>query len=281
MRDQYVGDVGDFGKYGLLRALCLGLAGCVDEKPSGLGDGQRELTLGVQWYRSHGGGMTNNDGKFTDYLDGATPTSRRLLACDEDLAEVLKHILRSDRSIESVQRWSVLPKGTVFFGEGLNFDDLRPSQHQQRRERRQEWNERACAELDGLDIVFCDPDNGLAGLNTSLTDKNGPKYISCDELTPYWERGQSLVIYQHFGRNGNAEQQIRRNAARLRETLGACSHVDSVIALRYHRSISRVFFVIPNPQKPEVAQLLKDRVDAFLECCWGQDPHRHFSQVDC
>lgn len=33
MQDRYVGDIGDFGKYGLLRALCA-----------------HDLSLGVVWY---------------------------------------------------------------------------------------------------------------------------------------------------------------------------------------------------------------------------------------
>src|SRR5829696_4979011 len=49
MQDRYVGDVGDFGKYGLLRTLGAG------------------LSLGVVWYlvpnESH-----NADGKHTSYL---------------------------------------------------------------------------------------------------------------------------------------------------------------------------------------------------------------------
>ena len=44
MQDRYVGDVGDFGKYGLLRALCGG-----------------DLTLGVVWYL-YPDEEANNDG---------------------------------------------------------------------------------------------------------------------------------------------------------------------------------------------------------------------------
>ena len=44
VQDRYVGDVGDFGKYGLLRALCGG-----------------DLTLGVVWYL-YPDEEANNDG---------------------------------------------------------------------------------------------------------------------------------------------------------------------------------------------------------------------------
>ena len=55
MQDQYVGDIGDFGKYGLLRHL------------TGIQTPRlKTLRLGVVWYLFPDGG--NNDGKFTKYL---------------------------------------------------------------------------------------------------------------------------------------------------------------------------------------------------------------------
>ena len=53
MQDQYVGDIGDFGKYGLLRHL----TGMRDDDASG-----DALSLGVIWYLFPNGG--NNDGKI-------------------------------------------------------------------------------------------------------------------------------------------------------------------------------------------------------------------------
>ena len=49
MKNQYVGDIGDYGKYGLLRFL------------SGKG-----IKIGINWYLTENDGT--NDGKFTDYL---------------------------------------------------------------------------------------------------------------------------------------------------------------------------------------------------------------------
>ncbi len=50
MKNQYVGDVGDFGKYSLLRAF------------SGNG-----IKVGINWYLTEND--ESNDGKFTSYLD--------------------------------------------------------------------------------------------------------------------------------------------------------------------------------------------------------------------
>ena len=55
MQDRYVGDIGDFAKYGLLRAL------------------GRRRRLGVAWYRRTEPDPPNaNDGRHTDY--GLNPT---------------------------------------------------------------------------------------------------------------------------------------------------------------------------------------------------------------
>ena len=49
MKDQYVGDIGDFGKYSLLRAFA-----------------DAGVKVGVNWYLTENDGST--DGKFTEYL---------------------------------------------------------------------------------------------------------------------------------------------------------------------------------------------------------------------
>lgn len=49
MKDQYVGDIGDFGKYSLLRAFI-----------------NAGIKVGINWYLTDNDG--SNDGKFTEYL---------------------------------------------------------------------------------------------------------------------------------------------------------------------------------------------------------------------
>ena len=50
MKNQYVGDIGDYGKYGLLRFLA-----------------NQGIKLGINWYLTADDG--SRDGKFTDYLN--------------------------------------------------------------------------------------------------------------------------------------------------------------------------------------------------------------------
>lgn len=49
MKNQYVGDIGDYGKYGLLRFLA-----------------NHGICIGVNWYLTEND--ESSDGKFTDYL---------------------------------------------------------------------------------------------------------------------------------------------------------------------------------------------------------------------
>jgi hypothetical protein len=85
MQNRYVGDVGDFGKYGLLRALC----GISPESSP-------ELTLGVVWYLVSKT-EANNDGKHDGYLNLKYETRRNKVAkeysdCDPALYGVLKGV---------------------------------------------------------------------------------------------------------------------------------------------------------------------------------------------
>jgi hypothetical protein len=60
MKDQYVGDVGDFGKYGLLRAL----TGALDQTV------QPQLSLGVNWYLTPDD-PSSSAGSAREYLEKA------------------------------------------------------------------------------------------------------------------------------------------------------------------------------------------------------------------
>ncbi|MGP8245103.1 MAG: hypothetical protein ACLQVN_11370 [Bryobacteraceae bacterium] len=90
MQDRYVGDIGDFGKYALLKALA--------------GDG---LRLGVHWYLN-ANEEANTDGKFTDY--------QHLRSCDAPLFDALQDLVRGGRrSVGEVERAMILPANTVFY----------------------------------------------------------------------------------------------------------------------------------------------------------------------
>ena len=79
MQNRYVGDIGDYIKYALLRALSSG------------------LMLGVAWYlypdEDH-----KPDGKHVQYLDDP----QRWRHLDPELFDALKQIVESNRSVSAV-----------------------------------------------------------------------------------------------------------------------------------------------------------------------------------
>src|SRR2546429_307924 len=103
MQDRYVGDVGDFGKYGLLRALLSPL----ENAPA--------LRVGVVWYLVPDG-SANGDGSRVGYLSLPPNRAAAFRDCDPVLFDTMQRLVADgQRNVESVSRASVLPEGTVFY----------------------------------------------------------------------------------------------------------------------------------------------------------------------
>jgi hypothetical protein len=88
-----------------------------------------------------------------------------------------------------------------------------------------------------------------------------------NDLRAFWDRGQSLVVYQHQG-HVSAGDLIRNTATLLRDGLDGAES----IAIRFNKGTSRIFFVLP---KPERRECIEERVARFLEGPWG----RHFERT--
>ncbi|MCH8270536.1 MAG: hypothetical protein IH985_04910 [Planctomycetes bacterium] len=260
MQDRYVGDVGDFGKYGLLRAL------------SATGKSRRTLTLGIVWYlapeEDH-----NDDGKHTSYVRHHSAENLHVYrSCDPDLYDGIWGIFERDkRSVASVQDSELLPEGTEFHDERLSFDGMHaygPQAREIRLAYRAAWLSRGLDRTRGCTLVFFDPDNGLE-VKVGAHTKKGPKYTYYDELVPFYERGQSLVIYQHIHRKRGetAQLQIGQRFTEIRERIGC----DDAFALLYHRGTARAFFVVPSDS--DIRQLLLERSQNLVAGLWGQNGH--------
>jgi hypothetical protein len=74
VKNQYLGDIGDFGKFGLLRAL--------------VGVSNQPLSLGIVWYLTHDEPY-NTCGRFLTYLE--QPERYRHL--DSELFDALRDIV--------------------------------------------------------------------------------------------------------------------------------------------------------------------------------------------
>ena len=259
MQNRYVGDLGDFGKFGLLRALC----SC-----SETGNGAA-MSLGVVWYlvpdENH-----NDDGKFVRYLEPTAKNQQLFRACDPDLYDALRSIVASGaRNVTNIRGGDVLPINTRYCEAPLHFDKRSGSGIQIRRQRaelRTLWLKEAIRSTADCDMVFFDPDNGLE-VKIGPHEPRGPKYAYFHELLPFAERDQSLVVYQHVTRRGSAKEQVRRRIGEVQDELGRGS-----FALLYHRGSARAFLVIPAPRH---RTSLHSKAGEFLRTPWA----RHFELV--
>jgi hypothetical protein len=111
--------------------------------------------------------------------------------------------------------------------------------------------------------VFADPDNGLQTRTGVPRNRlTGPKYAYFDELVPYLDRGQSLVVYHHLHRSLAHEGQIRDRLSQVEERPGPA------FALRVRPGTGRAFVVVPAEAHREV---LRDRALRLVQNrCWSQ-----------
>lgn len=233
MRDKFVGDVGDFGKYGLLRALC-----------------GEDLRLGVVWYFVRD--------RMLDYLN----EPNRFQACDQELFEVLKGIVGScQRTTTSIEASGLFARSTVFFKQEV------PPQAEERRA----WAKRALEETGHCEVVFFDPDNGLK--DGDLPERGlSSKYIYAAELGPFAARGQSLIVYHHLGRIKREEvkAEVKSRAAGLRKHLGIAR---DVWALVWHPYAPRAYFIIPNGRSNELRSRIQAMLDGPWGQARPEGPH--------
>lgn len=166
MKNQYFGDVGDYGKYAMLRWLAA--------------DG---ISVAVNWYLTEDDG--SNDGKFISYLDDES--MRRY---DGDLFDNLKEMVANGkRSVAAFEEKNLI-KDAVYFSEILSDD----------KSQRDNWHKAGLKVCKDADIVFMDPDNGIS---EKKTGKNANKYCFPEEIVDYYNAGQNIVYYCQKARRTN------------------------------------------------------------------------------
>ena len=258
MQDKYTADAGDFGKYGLLRAL----TGHPRQKDC--------LKLGVVWYLTEEKSK-GKDGKHTTYLRPTKKNARDFRACDPCLYDKLAHIIKSgNRSVTAVQEAGIFPQDTSYHQQLLSMEGIKPirgaTSHEQRELRRTLWHQEALKATEGCDLVLLDPDNGLKK-DPGNYPKQTLKHAFYQELGQYLNRGQGLVVYHHLNRTSSARNQTRHLHLELYQTLG-----HRAFAMLYHRGSARIFLVIPAAGQRET---LYDRASKMLKGPWA----KHFDMI--
>lgn len=217
MQDRYAGDIGDFGKLGLLRAL----------ESAG-------LSVGVNWYLVPDE-IHNNDGRYVKYLDDES--YRR---CDAQLWAALRSIVKTGKRKVSSLEEGRLANG-IFYSVPLDYSGkTRPG----RAAYREKWHKNALGTLAECDIVFADPDNGLLVPSAEGTAREN-KYVKLDELSDYYRRGASVIYYQHKARKPDRFYIDRHKA--ILDGMGA----EIAAGLKFTRTSQRYYFFVIRPAHKE------------------------------
>lgn len=234
MQNRYTGDIGDFSKLGVLRAL----------RAAG-------LSIGLNWYltpdETH-----NTDGRHVRYLE-----QDKFRACDEGLWLSLKDVVEAgEREIRHLEDDRILK--ATFFSECLDF---RGKTKPERAECRDGWYRRSLAALAGKDVVFVDPDNGLI-VPSAMGRPKENKYVLREELAGYYAQRSSVIYYQHKARRKDPFYvQLHANLVRSQGFPDA-----ERLALKFKTTSQRYYLFIIQPQHRTVVETA---MGEMLSTAWG------------
>jgi hypothetical protein len=250
LQNRYIGDVGDFGKFGLLRKLC---------------DGTPPLKLGVVWYLADFGNGAKADGKHVGYLEGVclSASQERLRSCDTKLYDTLRQLLvdaegkvvAERRLIATIEDGGVLPDATLFFSE--TFTDEEGTS-------RSEWLGRALKTTAEADVIFLDPDNGIQGRSSRTM---GPKHALWSEIEAFAGRGQTVVVYHHLNRSAPHQEQINLLRRQFDEHMPNDFETFHTV---FRRGTRRAYFVAADPSRRDV---VVSRLCEMLSGEWAKRGH--------
>lgn len=221
MQNRYTADIGDFGKFLLLRYLF----------------NHTGYKLKQVWYlypdESH-----NSDGLHTNYFE---KVKNQDIFLEEQFKYILKHDLRSVKTLEECELIHC-----DYFGEFV-------TQNKESLVFRKAWLDRAIDFIEKTDYTFVDPDNGIAtqliknedtkdikllDFNSFSQKSKAGKYIFMDEIKAYYERSRCVIVYHHLNRTMSHDTQIKILQSKLSEGFF------KVLAIKHKPYSPRVYFFI-------------------------------------
>lgn len=238
MKNQYFGDIGDFGKYGLIRSLKKAFP---------------QMDIGINWYLTENDVKT--DGKHIDYLLKTT----ELRKCDTELYDFLKEcILNNRRNISEIENSDYL-KNTIFYSQSLDYSR---QNREERLKNRHSWFNDSIIELQGAKIIYVDPDNGIEVKSQHIGGPNGNKYISYEEISQYFSLGHSLIVYNHRDRKPH---DVYLNRFKMIQN----SLDTQLFYLRFSRySVRDYLFVLQDNIFSDITNFLNDFVVSSWSSCF-------------
>lgn len=212
VKHQYVGDINDYRKYALLRALSAGGAN----------------RIGVCWMLTPDDGGT--DGSKLSYLK--QPERHRHF--DPELFDILAHAAGEldRRRLQTIEDSRAIPN--TFY-----HNDMLP----QAKDERAAYMAGCRAKFADADLVFFDPDNGIEAPTVKKSHGKALKYVFLDEVAAFYGSAKSVLIYQHFPMMKPKQQFVADTLARLRATTPDA-------AIFTFTTAHVVFFLLIHPESP-------------------------------
>ena len=183
MKHQYVGDINDYRKYALLRALSAGGAN----------------RIGVCWMLTPDDGGTHG---------GKTKWGDDMGRFDPPVSDFLQSI---NGHPERRNLWSIEQSGLL---DAVFHSSMLPQAVGERAAYMAECR----AKFADADLVFFDPDNGIEALTVKPGRKAALKYVFLDEVAAFYGLAKSVLIYQHFPMMKPKQQFVADTVERLRAT---------------------------------------------------------------
>jgi len=177
MKNQYVGDINDYVKYGLIHSIAKIF-------------GEKILFV---WMLTEN---DNNDGNKVGYLNNPKKYRQYNPALFDELQKVVENKQKPD-SIDNIIaiEQNKLFKKFRFITEFIK-DDI-----ESRTFYFQKVNELAVK----YDTIFFDPDNGIEIQSCKYGNKKSSKYVYWNEIQGIFELKKNILIYQHFPRKNRQE----------------------------------------------------------------------------
>lgn len=230
MKNQYVGDIGDYGKYALLKAFA-----------------EADVKVGVNWYLTDDD--ESNDGKFIEYLNKPDIYRHYCPTVFDLLHDVVKS---NSKSVNIIEKSGII-NDAVFFNALMSFCGT----PKERIIQRKDWSDRALDKLYSAELVFYDPDNGLLQKGDA-TKRGAEKYALPEEILDMYRAGHNVVYYCHKGRR-TIEQWEEYKKAIFR----AIPYASSIV-LTFHKGTQRSYiFVIHSKDYEKYSSIVSSFMNSW------------------
>ena len=239
MQDTYVGDIGDFGKFVLLRRL---------EKEG--------FKIGINWYKTDlPGALKDGDYEIPCLFDNSE---------EGEIAKQLRGLFDAKspplRSIEALENLKLI-------GSNCYYHAAVPQTGVDRKH----WYEESKKKFQDCNLVFLDPDNGLQVNSVKENSKKSVKYVYTREIMDYLknENCKCVMFYNHRSRI-KPDQYFLEKQRRLEEGMNSDHYL--VAHITFPRQTIRDYFAVCKDK--EAHAIIRAAFDKILESQWASKEYR-------